>query len=761
MHTFRLTTAVVVAAAVAAAQGLPTVTISDFIRTPFGQPFTGRVNIALRYSGPLSAGTQTLVPGFIRLNVSNGSLTVSLVPNTIINPPGTSYSVNYYSTNGFSWEETWVVPDYPTTTTVSNVRVSTIPTPLVVVSPQQISTAGASPGQVLVYNGSTVSWASVSGVGGGAVWGSITGLLSNQQDLWSVLGSKANVAHTHSLSDMTQSGASVGQVPVWNGTSWVPTDPPSSGSTGPHTHSTSDIVSGVFDPSRLGSGDADSTRFLRGDQTWARVSWADVTEKPNDFPPSPHSHSGSDITSGTVPAARLGSGTPTASTFLRGDQQWDTVKWADVSNKPSEFPPSPHSHSAADLTSGVVATARLGAGTASSSTFLRGDQTWAPVPVTSVFGRTGSVVAAAGDYTASQITNEPSGSVSATTVQGAINELDVEKAPVVHSHSASDITSGTIATARLGAGTASASTFLRGDQQWVSIGWDDVSGKPTSFPPNAHSHSASEITTGLMAAERLGNGAAGPSRFLRGDQQWAEVGWSQIAGKPTTFPPSNHTHSLDELGSGGAAAGQVLMWNGSQWAPASITTENPNYSQSFTLQTTVTLAHNAGTTNVIIACYDSSDSLIIPQSVVVSNANQATVTFGSPTTGRCVVNSTGGSGGGGGGLIYVGTGLIGTGSPTFPIQIDPNAGFASQFYVYGNVNFGVIPAGSCLEATIPAAGMSPSMSVAPAWPASIPQGLVGMMYTGSGVLVVRLCNVTQGDIDPPELTYGGRVIGGM
>ncbi|MBY0315489.1 MAG: hypothetical protein K2Q26_08215 [Bdellovibrionales bacterium] len=47
--------------------------------------------------------------------------------------------------------------------------------------------------------------------------------------------------------------------------------------------------------------------------------------------------------------------------------------------------------------------------------------------VTSVFTRTGAVLAQNGDYTASQITNAASGSVSAVTAQAAINELDTEK----------------------------------------------------------------------------------------------------------------------------------------------------------------------------------------------------------------------------------------------------------------------------------------------------------------------------------------------
>lgn len=38
--------------------------------------------------------------------------------------------------------------------------------------------------------------------------------------------------------------------------------------------------------------------------------------------PSSHEHSGADITSGYVPVARLGSGTPSSSVFLRGDGSW-------------------------------------------------------------------------------------------------------------------------------------------------------------------------------------------------------------------------------------------------------------------------------------------------------------------------------------------------------------------------------------------------------------------------------------------------------
>ncbi len=47
--------------------------------------------------------------------------------------------------------------------------------------------------------------------------------------------------------------------------------------------------------------------------------------------------------------------------------------------------------------------------------------------VSSVFGRTGDVVSASGDYSASQISVSPVGNIASTDVQGALSELDSEK----------------------------------------------------------------------------------------------------------------------------------------------------------------------------------------------------------------------------------------------------------------------------------------------------------------------------------------------
>ena len=69
--------------------------------------------------------------------------------------------------------------------------------------------------------------------------------------------------------------------------------------------------------------------------------------------------------------ARLGTGTPSSGTYLRGDGQWIAT---------SNFASSTHVHAAADITSGTMATARLGSGTADVTTFLRGDNSWAVPP---------------------------------------------------------------------------------------------------------------------------------------------------------------------------------------------------------------------------------------------------------------------------------------------------------------------------------------------------------------------------------------------
>jgi len=82
---------------------------------------------------------------------------------------------------------------------------------------------------------------------------------------------------------------------------------------------------------------------------------------------------GGSVADGSITIAKLGGDITAAGTALLDDAdaaaQRTTLGAAATS----------HTHAASDLTSGTVATARLGTGTANSGSYLRGDQTWAAV----------------------------------------------------------------------------------------------------------------------------------------------------------------------------------------------------------------------------------------------------------------------------------------------------------------------------------------------------------------------------------------------
>ena len=122
--------------------------------------------------------------------------------------------------------------------------------------------------------------------------------------------------------------------------------------------------SGIAPSVRLGSGTASTATFLRGDGQWAAPPLAD----PSQFDGRIASWARLFNPSGTAPSVRLGSGTASSSTFLRGDGQWFSVDGR-ISSWARQFNPT-----------GIAPSARLGSGTASNATFLRGDGQWSAVP---------------------------------------------------------------------------------------------------------------------------------------------------------------------------------------------------------------------------------------------------------------------------------------------------------------------------------------------------------------------------------------------
>ena len=118
-------------------------------------------------------------------------------------------------------------------------------------------------------------------------------------------------------------------------------------------------------------------------------------------------------------------------------------------------------------------------------------------PVSTVFGRSGAVVAASGDYSATQVTNTAAGNIAATTVQAALNELDSEKQSI--GTFAGDVRGVLLA----GLSTATNAVIATGDSILVAFGkiQAQVSALSTSvsnkadLTNGAQSITASNITT--------------------------------------------------------------------------------------------------------------------------------------------------------------------------------------------------------------------------------------------------------------------------
>ena len=153
---------------------------------------------------------------------------------------------------------------------------------------------------------------------------------------------------------------------------------------------------------------------------------------------------------------------------------------------------------------------------------------------------------------------------------------------------ASDIASGTLADARI-----SLSSVTQ-HQSSLSIGWSQLTGVPSTFPPSAHTHVAASITDFATAADaRIAAASvnaladvtiASPStgQVLRWNgSAWvnAQLAYSELGGVPSTFAPSSHAAShrhggSDEVATATPAANAIPKANGSgklnSWVDATV-----------------------------------------------------------------------------------------------------------------------------------------------------------------------------------------------
>lgn len=804
------------------ARGQATVTITDPLKRPDGVGFSGSVTIMLKYAGPLSTSSYTLTAGLKRVQVINGSFSVSLTPNSAITPAGTSYAVRYSPSDGSpGWDEIWVVPSSPTTTTVRAVRGSTAPTPTVMFTPQQLSAVGASPGQAIIYNGSAITWGSVaagsvawgsvtgtpslqadlapyvrtllsaaspitynslSGLiscptcgagGGGGTWGSITGTLSAQLDLASALAGKSDTSHGHVIGDVTSLQGSL--------------DAKASAT---HQHNGGDITSGYVGPAYLGSGTRTGAKFLRDDGTWQNASGGvatvfgragDVVAVETDYATFyaalSHVHLIADVTGlqtaldGKSGTSHLHAGVyePVDAAILRSSGSYvnpawlSSITWAKITGAPSTYAPTAH------------APAHLAAG---------GDPLALTVSEIVAGSRTGSgnrVVTAAG-VPANGCTYWDSGDLKS------------------------------MGSACGGGGTI------------TSVGYAEQAMTSATSVTVTHNFNS------LLQTYRCRNGSG---VVVEPD--------SVTAGLTSTV----FTFTTAETGACGVFGGTGL------------------YSGAFTTQTSVAFAHNFNTSSIDVRCYNASNQAVEPNTVTATDSNTATVSFTAAQPGYCAVNARLALGGGAGGGVssvalsapaefsvsgspITGSGTLGfswasqtaarflaapaatPGSPSFraiaasdlPAMVGdsgsggvkgacpapaagdaaagkflnaggtytvPPGGGGGTTYTAGDgidaaqlaagvaavdttvpavaaqgsqsLTFGTINASSCSVQTITATGATLGDKPIPGWPATLPDGVLGMMIvSATNTLQVRLCKLTTGAADVTGLTFTYQIV---
>lgn len=164
--------------------------------------------------------------------------------------------------------------------------------------------------------------------------------------------------------------------------------------------------------------------------------------------------------------------------------------------------------------------------------------------------------------------------------QGDLNTALNGKAALSHTHAASDVTSGTFATVRLGSGTANSGTWLRGDGAWaslpaVAVSWGGITGSLSSQTDlqsalnakanTSHTHVAGDIVSGTFATARLGTGTANSGSWLRGDGAWASLPsaqWGTLTG--TLSAQSDLQNALDAKANLASANFTALTRGGSR-----------------------------------------------------------------------------------------------------------------------------------------------------------------------------------------------------
>ena len=244
------------------------------------------------------------------------------------------------------------------------------------------------------------------------------------------------------------------------------------------------------------------------------TTWAGITDKPSTFTPSAHTHSGGDISFTAFDTAfSAGTDSPVAS-FLYGVDQGDSGHLVDNFLQPAlenSYAAVSHAHSASAITSGTLDIARIPTGT-SSTTVALGDHTHSQLHDRS------HAITSSSDHTATAwriFYSNGSGVITELTLGTSGQALLSNGASAAPSWgtAAADVSIDTTAADILSASSGSITADDAGSDKLVF--WDDSAGKLTYLSAGtnititdttisaAGSTSASDLTSGTLAYARM------------------------------------------------------------------------------------------------------------------------------------------------------------------------------------------------------------------------------------------------------------------